>query len=78
MVVFSCYEGKSRAYPQQRFEPRNFTLRNVLSGLMCTGQENSLFTCNSAALIAKECRVGFTDAGLVCGTTGTYVSVRVW
>ena len=41
-----------------------------LDDLECRGNETSLFSCSHPGITVHDCTPGFSDAGLICGTTG--------
>jgi hypothetical protein len=43
----------------------------VLDDLMCAGNESSLFDCPHPGATVENCTPPFTDANLICGTSGT-------
>lgn len=42
----------------------------VLDDLMCTGSESSLFDCPHPGATVENCNPPFSDANLICGTSG--------
>lgn len=57
------------AAPVARFG-NELDLNFFLDNLECEGNEESLFDCDHNGLTVHDCMRGFSDAGLICGTTG--------
>ena len=45
-------------------------LTAVLDDLMCTGEETNLFDCPHPGATVVDCAPPFSDANLICGTSG--------
>ena len=50
-------------------------LTAILDDLMCTGEETNLFDCPHPGATVENCGPPFSDANLICGTSGIYL---VW
>ena len=50
-------------------------LTAILDDLMCTGDESNLFDCPHPGATVENCATPFSDANLICGTSGKVFNV---